>query len=48
MFDINGLPNTCGNCDNYSSCHNPYKDVNMLCEDAKRLWDKEKGENDNE
>lgn len=32
------LPNTCGNCDNFSTCHNPHKDVNMLCSDATKMW----------
>ena len=48
MFDINGLPNTCGNCDKYDSCDNPYKDVNRICENAKRLWNEDKGDADNE
>lgn len=34
----NTLPNTCGNCDEFDSCKNPYKDVNMFCEDAKKRW----------
>ena len=35
MFDT--LPNTCGNCDTYETCKNPYKDVNILCSVASEM-----------
>ena len=42
MFDSYGVAKTCGNCDTYKTCKNPYKDVNTLCSDAKDMWNEEK------